>query len=57
MLCFRRQNKPRVTIKVFMKVTIMMVQKQCEAITQVGKLSDYGLGWIEEPLRADEGGE
>ena len=28
-----------------------------EAITQVGKLSDYGLGWIEEPIRADEPAE
>ena len=28
-----------------------------EATTQVGKLSDYGLGWIEEPIRADEPAE
>ena len=28
-----------------------------EAATQVGKLSDYGLGWIEEPIRADEPAE
>ena len=28
-----------------------------EATIQVGKLSDYRLGWIEEPLRADEPAE